>query len=137
MLLGTESSFPWSAGSVQKFGETHVKSGGVFMDTIIQVTTTGDSREMMEEIGRAIVERRLASSAQISGPVKSIYWWKGRIEETEEWVCILRSTKAHYEEIQRRIRDLHSYDVPEIISVEIGRALPDYERWVRDETGKS
>ncbi|OPY83384.1 MAG: Divalent-cation tolerance protein CutA [Syntrophorhabdus sp. PtaU1.Bin153] len=104
------------------------------MDAIIQVTTTGDDRNMMEKIGRIIVEQRLASCAQISGPFKSIYWWKGNIEETEEWSCILKSTKAHYEEIQNKIKELHSYDVPEIISVEINRTLPDYEQWVREET---
>ncbi len=104
------------------------------MDAIIQVTTTGDNRRMMEKIGRIIVEQRLASCAQISGPIKSIYWWKGKIEETEEWVCVLKSTKTHYEEIQKKIRELHSYDVPEIISVEINRTLPDYARWVREET---
>jgi len=104
------------------------------MDAIIQVTTTGDSKEMMEKIGRIIVEQRLASCAQVGGPIKSIYRWKGKIEETEEWVCILKSTKAHYEDIQKKIKELHSYEVPEIVSIEIDRALPDYQRWVRDET---
>jgi len=106
------------------------------LDSIIQITVTGNSRETMKKIGRRLVEKRLASCAQISGPIKSFYWWRDKLEETEEWVCILKSRSDLYEKIQMLIRKMHPYEVPEITATELSRALPEYERWIRDETRK-
>jgi periplasmic divalent cation tolerance protein len=103
------------------------------MDKVIQVQTTGESRDLMEKIGRYLVEQRLAACAQISGPIKSIYWWKDKLEETEEWVCLLKSTIGLYPRIEDAIRKIHPYEVPEIIVTGIERALPDYETWVVSE----
>lgn len=104
------------------------------MDKIIQVVTTGDTRDVMEGIGKRLVERRLASCAQISGPIKSTYWWKGKIETTTEWVCTVKSTSRLYPEVEAMIRELHPYEIPEIIAVNVENALPAYADWVRKET---
>jgi periplasmic divalent cation tolerance protein len=77
---------------------------------------------------------RLAACAQIIGPIKSIYRWKGTVEEAEEWCCILKSTKDRYKEVEENIRRLHPYELPEIIAVTIDDALPKYAQWVIDET---
>ena len=110
--------------------------GEIGMGEIIKVIITFDSRKIAEEIGRDLVRRRLASCAQISGPIKSIYWWKGKIEEAEEWVCTLKSRKDLYETIEKEIRVLHPYDVPQIIATDIHHALPEYVEWVKCETEK-
>ena len=104
------------------------------MTGIIKVITTGDNRDIIEDIGKKIVEMRLAACAQIAGPIKSIYWWKGKIEETEEWCCILKSTEGLYKKIEETIVKLHPYELPEIIAVRIEDALPEYIQWVMDET---
>ncbi len=104
------------------------------MEEIIQITTTADRRETVETIGRRLVERRLASCAQIGGPITSIYHWKGNVEETEEWQCVVKSRKSLYERIEEEIRRLHPYEVPEIVATVIETALPEYAEWVIAET---
>jgi periplasmic divalent cation tolerance protein len=106
------------------------------MDKIIQIVTTGDNRDLMEGIGRSIVERRLASCAQISGPIRSIYWWKGKIEEAPEWVCTLKTTSALYTKVEDMIKELHPYELPEIIAINAEKASPAYADWVRIETNR-
>ncbi len=104
------------------------------MEEAIHITTTADKREVAEKIGRHLVERRLASCAQIVGPMKSIYWWKGKVEETDEWLCIIKSRASHYEEIEKEITSLHPYEVPEIIALKVERGFADYMKWIMDET---
>jgi len=106
------------------------------MDTIIQVVTTGDTRDLMEGIGKHLVEKRLASCAQISGPIKSTYWWKGKIEDATEWVCTIKTTSGLYARVEDTIRELHPYDIPEIFAIDVEKALPAYADWVRVETNK-
>ena len=106
------------------------------MSEIIKIIITADSMETAEKIGMDLVGRRLAACAQISGPIKSIYWWKGKIEEAEEWVCTLKTRKAFYKTIEKEIQVLHPYELPQIIAIDIPHALPEYAGWIRDETVK-
>jgi len=104
------------------------------MTGIINITTTGDNRDIIEDIGKKLVEMRLAACAQIAGPIKSIYRWKGKMEEAEEWYCILKSTENLYKKAEEAILKLHPYELPEITAVRIEDALPEYVQWVMDET---
>jgi periplasmic divalent cation tolerance protein len=104
------------------------------MTGIMNIITTGNDRNTLEYIGKKLVEMRFAACAQIVGPVKSIYWWKGKMEETEEWYCILKSTENLYKKIEETILKLHPYELPEIIATGIEDALPEYVQWVMDET---
>lgn len=106
------------------------------MGKIIQVVTTGNSKEVMERIGRHMVEKRFAACAQVSGPIKSVYWWQGKIEETTEWICTLKCTSEDYEGIEEAIKNLHPYEVPEIYAIDVEKALPAYAQWVRAETSQ-
>lgn len=106
-----------------------------YMDRIIQVMTTGDSRKIMEKIGECLVEQRLAACAQISGPITSTYWWKGKVEVAEEWVCTVKTTSDLYAEVEAAIKEFHPYETPEIIAVNVENSLPAYADWVRKETG--
>jgi periplasmic divalent cation tolerance protein len=100
---------------------------------IIQVVTTINNREKAEYIGKQLVLKRLASSVQIAGPIKSIYRWKGHIEEAEEWQCIIKCKKSHYKKIEEEIKHLHHYELPEIIAIDIDMALTGYIKWVEEE----
>jgi periplasmic divalent cation tolerance protein len=104
------------------------------MNSIVQIITTIDNKERAEYIGKQLVRDRLASSVQIAGPIKSIYWWKGNIEESEEWQCIIKSKKSHYRKIEEAIKSLHHYELPEIIAIDIDTALTGYAKWVDEET---
>ncbi len=101
---------------------------------LINVITTVDSRETLEQIGLVLLQKRLVACLQVIGPVKSTYWWKGRLEEAEEWVGIMKTRHELYEEVEREIKGLHPYEVPEIAAIEADRVLFAYGKWVADET---
>ncbi|MFH0844913.1 MAG: divalent-cation tolerance protein CutA, partial [Pseudomonadota bacterium] len=86
-----------------------------------------------QEISRAVVEKRLAACAQVIGPITSTYWWKGKIEEEEEWICILKTREALYEDLEKTIREMHPYDVPEIVAVPIVTGSRSYLEWLERE----
>lgn len=83
------------------------------MEGFIQVTTTTETREDAERIARSLVEARLAACVQIVGPITSIYRWKGKIETTGEWLCLIKSREENYGAIEQTIRSLHPYETPE------------------------
>lgn len=103
------------------------------MEGFIQVTTTTEKKEDAERIARSLVETRLAACVQIVGPIESIYRWKGRIETTGEWLCLIKSRRDNYEAVEETIRSLHPYEVPEIVAVPFTAGSRDYLGWLRDE----
>jgi periplasmic divalent cation tolerance protein len=101
----------------------------------IQVSTTTDSKEGAERIARRVVEERLAACVQITGPVKSIYWWKGVMEEAEEWLLVMKTVKGIYLKVEEEIRRIHPYETPEIVAVPIVEGSMAYLDWIGAETG--
>ena len=67
-----------------------------------------------EQLGATLVQERLAACAQVVGPVSSTYWWQGRVEHSREWYCHLKTTRARLPAIERRLRELHPYELPEL-----------------------
>jgi periplasmic divalent cation tolerance protein len=100
------------------------------MNKHIQVFTTTGKKEDAERIAKILLEKKLAGCIQIIGPMSSLYWWKGRMEESEEWLCIIKSEKSLYNELEKTIKDNHPYDVPEIIAVPITMGNQDYLDWL-------
>ncbi|HUJ89427.1 MAG TPA: divalent-cation tolerance protein CutA, partial [Syntrophorhabdales bacterium] len=78
------------------------------MEPIITITTTTDKKEALEEMGRLLLKQRLIACIQVVGPIKSLYWWKGDIEEADEWLGLMKSRKSLYARIEAEIRRLHS-----------------------------
>jgi periplasmic divalent cation tolerance protein len=104
------------------------------MAEFIEVHTTIDSREAGQKIAEAIVSKRLAACVQVSGPITSTYWWQGKVEQTEEWICTAKTRKELYKELEQVIREVHSYDTPEILAVNIITGNSDYLDWITQET---
>lgn len=104
------------------------------MADYIEVHTTIDSKEGAQKIVEAIVSRRLAACVQVSGPITSTYWWQGQIEQAEEWVCTAKTRRELYSDLEQAIREAHTYDVPEILAVDVVAGNPDYLNWVSLET---
>ena len=98
----------------------------------LQVTTTAGSEEEAERIGAALVERRLAACVQVVGPIASHYRWQGAVERATEWVCVAKTSTVRYAELEAAIRELHSYDEPEIVATPIVAASPGYLEWLGD-----
>ncbi|MCE5265132.1 MAG: divalent-cation tolerance protein CutA, partial [Deltaproteobacteria bacterium] len=76
------------------------------MEGFIQVTTTTEKRADADRIALALVEQRLAACVQIVGPVTSVYRWKGKIETTREWLCLIKSRAESYGAVEQAIRSL-------------------------------
>lgn len=104
------------------------------MQRIIQVSTTADNKGVVEQIGLSLVGKKLIACAQITGPIRSTYTWKGIIENTDEWLLTMKTRASLYPVVEREIRNQHPYEVPEIIAIEISMLSPDYLEWVLNET---
>ncbi|SFC02377.1 divalent-cation tolerance protein CutA [Streptomyces aidingensis] len=100
----------------------------------LAVMTTTDSAELAERLAAGAVERRLAACAQISAPVTSCYRWEGEIRTDREWQVLLKTTDERFGDLERYLKEAHSYDLPEIIAFPVVRGSADYLRWVSAET---
>jgi periplasmic divalent cation tolerance protein len=101
---------------------------------ILQITTTIDSEQAAERLATALVERRLAACVQIVGPVRSTFRWEGKIEISPEWMCIIKTPSDRADDVQSAIRELHGYDVPEILVTPVIGGNRAYLDWVHSET---
>ena len=100
----------------------------------LQVIVSIGSREGAERIARELVEARLAACSQVLGPIRSIYRWKGEIEQADEWLCLAKTTTERFDELRERLVVLHPYDNPEIIALPIVAGHADYLAWITTET---
>lgn len=99
----------------------------------IQVMTTAQTKGDAHNIARAVTERRLAACAQIVGPISSTYWWQDALETAEEWLCLIKSRKDLYQDLEKAIRQVHPYDVPEILATRVVAGDQRYLDWLNDE----
>jgi periplasmic divalent cation tolerance protein len=102
----------------------------------ISVSTTLTDKNSAKKMAKTLVQERLAACANIFR-IESIYWWKERIEEGEEYELIFKTKRRLYPELEERIRELHPYEVPSILSYPIEQGLKNYLDWIDQETRKS
>jgi periplasmic divalent cation tolerance protein len=102
------------------------------MTNYLQVVTTVDDRNIAEKIAEVVLAKKLAACVQISS-CRSIYRWQGKIEKAEEHLCVMKSSRMHYPELEREIREIHPYDVPEILAVEVVAGNRQYLDWLEQE----
>lgn len=102
------------------------------MTGFCQVTTTLPDRAAAERVASVLVEEHLAACGQVLGPIASTYRWKGQVERSEEWYCNLKTTQARLPAVQARIRELHSYQQPEIIALPITDGDTGYLKWIEE-----
>jgi periplasmic divalent cation tolerance protein len=101
------------------------------MFAIVEVTTSGF--EESKTIGKTIVEERLAACANIVPKVHSFFWWKDKLEESEESLLILKTRKSAVERLVERVIELHSYENPAIITTFIDKGSKTYLYWLYEE----
>ncbi|MBV9086401.1 MAG: divalent-cation tolerance protein CutA [Acidobacteria bacterium] len=100
-------------------------------DKRIVLTTTG-SKEEAQKIASSLVERHLAACVNVVGPISSTYRWQGKVDAAEEFLLIIKTTADAYQSLAAAIRQLHSYELPEILQVEITDGLPEYLAWIAE-----
>ncbi len=104
------------------------------MSSHLLVLSTFPDAETARQIGTSLVEKQLAACVNISLTVESIYRWKGTIERQQEALALIKTTAAKYPDLEETLRDLHPYEVPEIVALEIARGFPPYLSWLTEST---
>jgi periplasmic divalent cation tolerance protein len=102
---------------------------------VVLVLTTVDSMELGERIAAALVDERLAACVSVSSAVHSWYRWAGAVERATEHQLVIKTTQPQVGALQKRLAELHSYELPEFLVVPIAAGSPAYLDWVRSSTG--
>jgi periplasmic divalent cation tolerance protein len=100
-------------------------------DKRIVLTTTASEEEALK-IARALVERGAAACVNIVPQITSIYRWQGKVEESREWLLIVKTTQAVSVQVRDTIAELHSYEVPECVCLNIEDGSPAYLDWIAE-----
>ncbi len=99
------------------------------------ILVTTDSEEQAVSIARALVSERLAACVNIVGPIRSIYRWRDAVNDDREYLLIIKTRATLYIKVETRVRELHSYEVPEVLALNADRGSPPYIKWLLDSTG--
>jgi len=96
----------------------------------IQVFTATGERENAEKIAKILVREKLAGCVQVIGPIISVYTWKNKVERAEEWLCLIKSEKRLYLELEKSIKMMHAFEIPEITAVPMVAGSKEYLEWL-------
>ncbi len=102
-------------------------------DALIIFTTVAD-RDKGVALARALLERRLAACVHVGAPVESLYHWRGAIETGREIPLTIKTRASLYPKVEAAIRELHDYELPEIVAVRITDGYAPYIGWLEAET---
>lgn len=101
------------------------------MGFILVYVTHGDM-ESARKVAAHLLEKKLVACANFF-PIRSAYWWRGKLKHSDEVVSILKTRKANWRRVKKEVESIHPYDVPCIIRID-AEANRSYENWIRDET---
>lgn len=98
-------------------------------DKIVVLSTCGSAEEATR-LARALVEKKLAACVNVMPAIRSIYRWKGVIEDEQESLLVIKSSRALFDQLRAEIERLHSYEVPEVIAVPVVDGSEEYLAWL-------
>jgi periplasmic divalent cation tolerance protein len=107
------------------------------MPDVLLVMTNCPDASTAQRIARALVDNGLAACVSQLAPITSTYRWRGAVETASEVPLMIKCTRERYPQVEEAIRQLHPYDVPEIIALPVVAGFGPYLRWVDDETQPS
>jgi periplasmic divalent cation tolerance protein len=96
------------------------------------VLSTAGSEEEARKLARHLVEHQLAACVNIVPQIESIYRWQGKVESSQEWLLLIKTTAERCSAVRDAIRELHSYELPECVVLTIEDGSPDYLKWLAD-----
>ena len=99
------------------------------------VLVTAPDADVAKSIARAVVSERLVACVNIVAGVTSIYRWQGKLEEQSEVLLIMKTVHDRVSTLAARVKELHPYDVPEVLALPVDAALPAYADWIIEATG--
>jgi periplasmic divalent cation tolerance protein len=103
-------------------------------EIVVFITASGEDEAAT--IARTLVESKLAACVNIIRNVRSIYRWQGNIEDDTEVLMVVKTRKQHCSSLTEKVKELHSYDVPEVIALPIIEGSGDYLKWLHESTGE-
>lgn len=98
--------------------------------TVWVVYVTCPNQEEARTVAEALVSEKLAACVNIVPAIQSVYWWENAIQQDEEVLLIIKTTAENFEALARRVQELHSYTVPEVIALPVTTGSRDYLAWV-------
>jgi periplasmic divalent cation tolerance protein len=104
------------------------------MTDAVVVLVTAPTPERAAEIARAVVEERLAACGNVVPGLRSIYRWEGKVQDDEEALLLLKTTRDRFEALRERVLALHPYDMPEVIALPVEAGSAAYLGWIAAET---
>jgi periplasmic divalent cation tolerance protein len=110
--------------------------GWLYMTDIRIVFTTAGSEEEAQKIAHHLVESRMAACINIVPQIASVYRWQGKVEETREWLLLIKTTADGSEKIREAIAELHSYELPECVCLTVEDGSANYLQWIADSVGE-
>ncbi len=102
------------------------------MGNYIACFVTIDDQDKATEIARALVSRRLVACVNIIAPVRSLYLWKGEVCDDQELLLMMKTRAELFPDLERAVKELHPYEVPEIIGFGIDHGLEEYLDWINE-----
>src|SRR6201998_612576 len=94
------------------------------------VLTTTSSEDEARRIANYLVENQLAACVNMIPRIESIYRWQGKVESSQEWLLLIKTSADKFSGVRDAIRELHSYELPECIAIAIEDGSPDYLQWI-------
>ena len=99
------------------------------------VLTTAGSPEEAGKIAHSLVEHRLAACVNIVPRIESVYRWQGKVETAQEWLLLIKTQAELFERVRDAVKELHSYDLPECVMLEVTAGSQEYLDWIDKNTG--
>jgi periplasmic divalent cation tolerance protein len=99
----------------------------------VVLTTTG-SHDEARKIAHALVERRLAGCVNIVPLIESVYRWQENVETAMEWLLLIKTQADSFERVRDAVKELHSYDLPECVMLEVAAGSQEYLKWLAEST---
>jgi periplasmic divalent cation tolerance protein len=99
------------------------------------VLITAPDRDLAERLADALVGESLAACVNVIEGCRSVYRWKGEIVRDDEALMIVKTSRERFDALEKRVRELHSYEVPEIVGLDVARVSGGYEQFLRDVLG--
>jgi periplasmic divalent cation tolerance protein len=102
------------------------------MTKALIIFVTASNRKEADKIAQALVNEKLAACVSIVPEIYSRYWWKGHIEYDKELWLVIKTTPRRYRRLEKRIGELHSYSIPEILAIPVVSGNPPYLQWMKN-----
>ncbi|MBW1972738.1 MAG: divalent-cation tolerance protein CutA [Deltaproteobacteria bacterium] len=99
----------------------------------ILILVTVPSRQVAEQIAKLLLDEKLVACVNIVPNIVSFYWWEGKTNKDDEFLLLIKSKKTLFDDVSKKIKEVHPYDIPEVIGIEIKLGLKEYLDWINNE----